>query len=291
VTTRRDRSCCCDAPSGNGTAVCCELHGENSTDKCTADSISLSLSLAGQVYSINDFGDQCTRCAFSWTISKTVVTLIRCDRPALCSCSGYLPAGTYSGSSDTVECYRAPRVARSVGNVAPRTSSEYNTGCSNLPTDCPSPPACQCCIDDPNDGRPCPPGGACTVSRDIRLIEPELTCESNGSCTDKRFYVTVWAYVGVCQDGYGCTAANNPTQSCGDTVWGISSTINPSPTVCRCNNVCSGSPCREDNLFHVGQYWTFRSEIVSSSACPPDVTKWSLSASSLDDAYGACNVY
>lgn len=289
MSTRRDRSCCCDSsPGGGGTADCCYLHGEQSSNECT-ESLSLLIYLAGTDYGIGHSVTTCRRCSWAFTVNKTVIPLVRDDRPSICRSAGYVPAGTYTGSDVGLECAYEPRVYRVTGSVTPRVSDQYVQDCDI--TGCPQPQSCECCLDEQGG---CPRGGDCVTSTVISLVQPRLSCTTTGgpgTCIGKRFRVFVKAYAGMCQNGQGCDASNCPSQSCGPGWFGISGgTGCPSTTVCRCNNTCS-SDCQTMNRYIRDVNWSFQSEIMDEDACPTDVTKWTLTASDTDEAYGFCNVY
>ena len=296
MTTRRDRACCCssDPPAGSGTADCCRLHGQQSTDKCTADRVTVQVSGSAVSDGLGCFACCCRGCLHAISVNKTTFQMVRnygtTGQPLLCNTGtgsqGYIPQRWYSGTvTDAAECSNNPRSVPATGAVTDRPDSSECACNYPVGDGCPPPPLCQCCVRTSGSTSPCADGGRCYSCEDVKSIQPRLWCTSENGCQGKRFWVSFGTKPGQCLSGQGCTAGS--ACSCGPAS-GLTGTN--SSTLCCCSSCnCSRNACGAFDLIGVG--WTFRSEVMSSSACPPDVTKWSLYSSTGDDAWGTCNVF
>ncbi len=297
MTGRLDRSCCCssDPPTGSGTADCCRLHGQQSSDKCTADRITVQVSGSAISPGIGCFGCCCRGCLHAISVNKTIFQMVRnygtTGRPAQCNSgtgsSGYIPARWYSGTiSDADECNKNIRSVPVSGSVTDRPDiSECACSYPTLDPDCPAPPLCQCCARTDGSASDCADGDRCYNCDEVGSIQTSLWCTSSATCTDKYFWVRFRTTPGRCMAGQGCAAGTQC--SCGP---GDSSTGSDSLTLCCCSSCnCNRNACGAWGL--IGVVWTFRSELMASSDCPPDVTKWTLYSSTGDNAWGTCNVY
>lgn len=308
MSGRLDRSCCCssDPPAGSGTADCCRLHGQNSTDKCTADRVTVQVSGSATSPGTGAFGCPCRGCIHTVAFNKTIVTMVRNygseGRPSQCNSGtgsqGYIPPRWYSGTiSDSDECNYNDRSWPASGVVTDRPDSSGCSCTASTGPGCSDPPLCQCCL--PQSSSDCADGDRCYACEQIKSIQTSLYCsteDSGGSndCLNKRFYVRVHARPGVCLDGQGCSVST--TYACGPyTPTGISSIGGGGParskTYCRCGSCsCNRNKCAQQNHTLIGVTWVFYSEVMSADACPPDVTKWTLFTSSGSSAWGSCSV-
>lgn len=287
MTSRRDRSCCCDAPTGNGTAACCDMDGGTTGGVtypgCSEEyRINWSSLLWPTYFDSGTLFNRAECCQVQGWVGKGSVEVERGDAPVPCFIGNvYYPKKIYTGTecNDNGATYWM-RPAHATGGL---TYSTYDCTTENECDPQRKVIACSCksdCSTTPdmyhlNGGtiRAAKITLHCESARDL-TTDPPCSMSTSGQ-TGKRFVITMSFAVGVCIDGFGADCTN--PDNCGQGTpsdWRLDNL--ESLVICNCNandtNTCGCGSSSAQPVFEV----IFRSPDLETQAekilCPGGLT-------------------